>query len=61
MNNIITIQIAIESLQINIESLREQKKVVPKNMIDYLNTKIKDMEIAQNELAMKAFNIALNE
>ena len=42
--NIITIQIAIESLQINIESLREQKKVVPKNMIDYLNTKIKDLD-----------------
>tara|TARA_R110002124_G_scaffold54973_1_gene155775 strand:- start:977 stop:1162 length:186 start_codon:yes stop_codon:yes gene_type:complete len=61
MNNIITIQIAIESLQINIESLREQKKVVPKNMIDYLNTKIKDMEIAQNELAMKAYEVALNE
>jgi|MDTC01.3.fsa_nt_gb hypothetical protein len=59
--NIITIQIAIESLQINIESLREQKKVVPKNMIDYLNTKIKDMEIAQNELAMKAYETALNE
>tara|TARA_R110000824_G_scaffold263782_1_gene452604 strand:- start:281 stop:466 length:186 start_codon:yes stop_codon:yes gene_type:complete len=61
MNNIITIQIAIESLQINIESLREQKKVVPKNMIDYLNTKIKDMEIAQIELAMKAYEVALNE
>ena len=59
--NIITIQIAIESLQINIESLREEKKVVPKNMIDYLNTKIKDMEIAQNELAMKAYETALNE
>tara|TARA_R110002049_G_C8860975_1_gene538174 strand:+ start:444 stop:626 length:183 start_codon:yes stop_codon:yes gene_type:complete len=59
--NIITIQIAIESLQINIESLREQKKVVPKNMIDYLNTKIKDMEIAQNELAMTAYDTALNE
>jgi len=59
--NIITIQIAIESLQIYIESLIEQKKVVPKNMIDYLNTKIKDMEIAQNELAMKAYQTALNE
>ena len=30
-------------------------------MIDYLNTKIKDMEIAQNELAMKAYEVALNE
>ena len=42
--DIITLQIAMESLQVNIESLRKQKKEVPKNMIDYLNTKIKDME-----------------
>jgi hypothetical protein len=59
--DIITLQIAMESLQVNIESLRKQKKEVPKNMIDYLNNKIKDMEIAQNELAIKAYDIELNE
>ena len=58
---LVTLQIAIEALEIQIESLKENKKVVPKNMVDYLNTKIKDMEIAQNELAMETFTISLTK
>lgn len=60
---LVTLQIAIEALQVQIENLRivKKEKEVPEHMIDYLTTRINDMEIAQNELAIETLSIELQK
>lgn len=60
---LVTLQIAIEALQVQIENLRivKKEKEVSEHMVDYLTTRINDMEIAQNELAIETLSIELQK
>jgi len=58
--NLITLQIAIESLQIRIERCEESKKEM-KGLVEYSceywDTRIKDLKTAQDELAMETLTL----
>ena len=56
---LVTLQIAIEALQIQIENLRivKKEKQISKHMINYITTRISDMEMAQNELAIETLKL----
>tara|TARA_R110002020_G_scaffold116989_3_gene267691 strand:- start:1466 stop:1657 length:192 start_codon:yes stop_codon:yes gene_type:complete len=60
---LVTLQIAIEALQVQIENLRivKNEAEVSEHMVDYLTTRINDMEIAQNELAIETLSIELQK
>jgi len=51
--NLVTYQIAIESIELQIEECKRSKKQmdkVVKNSSDYWNTRIQDLKMAQDEL-----------
>ena len=61
---LVTLQIAIESIELQIEECKRSKKQmdkVVKNSSDYWNTRIKDLKMAQDELAMETFTISLTK
>ena len=62
--NLVTYQIAIESIELQIEECKRSKKQmdkVVKNSSDYWNTKIQDLKMAQDELAMDSLQNALSK
>ena len=62
--NLVTYQIAIESIELQIEECKRSKKQmdkVVKNSSDYWNTRIKDLKMAQDELAMDSLQNALSK
>lgn len=61
---LVTLQIAIESIELQIEECKRSKKQmdkVVKNSSDYWNTRIKNLKMAQDELAMETFTISLTK
>tara|TARA_R110002012_G_scaffold246035_2_gene421058 strand:- start:375 stop:554 length:180 start_codon:yes stop_codon:yes gene_type:complete len=58
--NLITYQIAIESLQCQIERCEESKKEMKglvEHSCEYWDTRIKDLKTAQDELAMETLTL----
>jgi len=58
--NLITYQIAIESLQIQIERCEESKKQmkgIVEHSCEYWDTKIKDLKRAQDELSIETLTL----